>query len=169
MKRALQSIAVAACLLGSVAASAATLDQIAEADAGADLALLETHVRDLLKLVRGHVAAVGLEQALKDFEDYPWKREANALHVWGITTSGVSWFDAGHPELVGLDASNMSDLEGRIWAEDAVRSALGKGDEVFIVVFPHPTTHQAATGLQSCFMLEDGQRTLCTGAFADPS
>ena len=54
------------------------------------------------------------------------------------------------------------------WADRAVEAAMGTGDPVFEIVYPHPTTHMAATGLQSCVLMEDGERALCAGAFQDP-
>ena len=148
------------------AVSPVTLDQ---QSAKNDLQLLSAHVQDLARFAREHIEDVGLAAALKEFVDQPWKRSANGLHLWGVTTSGISWFDAGHPELVGLDVSAMSDLEGRLWAQMAVASATGSGEAQFQLLFPHPITSRAAKGLHSCFMLADGQRVLCAGAFLDPA
>lgn len=159
---------VAALVLFATDAPALSLGELATADAKDDLAVLETHVTGLLELARAHVDAVGLAQALADFDHPPWRRDANALHVWGLTLSGVHWYDAGHPELVGLNVTQMSDLEGVRWAELAVEAATGIGEPVFRIVYPHPSTHRAATGLQSCVLLTDGERALCTGAFEDP-
>jgi len=159
---------VAALLLVATDARAMTLAELAEADAKDDLVVLETHVTGLLELAYAHVEEVGLAKALADFDNAPWRRDANALHVWGVTLSGVHWYDAGHPELVGLNVTQMSDLEGVRWAELAVEAATGAGDPVFRIVYPHPSSLRAATGLQSCVLLKDGERALCTGAFEDP-
>lgn len=137
--------------------------------AGADLEAVRRDVGDLAALAEKHIGDQGLRQALKDFGDAPWVREANGLHLWGVTVSGVSWFDTGHPELVGIDVSNITDIEGRFWAKLAVQSALGTGDKVFMLLFPHPKTGKSAVGFHSCFALEDGERVLCAGAFEDAS
>ena len=169
MNRHLMTCAAAVVSLAIASPTAAlTLDEIATADAKDDLGVLETHVTGLLELAVAHIAEVGLAQALADFDHYPWKRAANALHVWGVTMNGVHWYDAGHPQLVGLDVTQMSDLEGVRWAERAFEAADGSGDPVFRIVYPHPETHRAATGLQTCTLLDDGERALCTGAFEDP-
>lgn len=164
---------MSACILAwffaNAAAGSPTALEIGNADAKDDMIQLEQHVRNLRSLAQAHVADVGLAQALNDFKSHPWKRDANGLHVWGVTLSGMSWFDAGHPEIVGLDVSAMSDLEGRLWADLATLSALGSGDLIFRIVFPHPRTQQAATGLHGCFLLEDKERVLCAGGFEDPA
>lgn len=137
--------------------------------AGADLDAVRRDVGELAALAEKHIGDKGLRQALKDFGTAPWVRDANGLHLWGVTVSGVSWFDTGHPELVGIDVSNITDIEGRFWAKLAVRSALGTGDKVFLLLFPHPKTGKSAVGFHSCFALEDGERVLCAGAFEDAS
>ncbi len=133
--------------------------------AGAEMAMLQRDVELLRDLAQSHIDTVGLVQALNDFMASPWSRDANGLHIWGVTKTGISWFDAGHPEVVGLDVSQMSDLEGRMWANLATQSAAK--NSVFTLLFPHPRTGQAAQGVHSCFMLADGQRVLCAGAFED--
>ncbi|WP_428696797.1 hypothetical protein [Stappia sp.] len=137
--------------------------------AGPDLDAVRRDVGDLAVLAQKHIGEAGLRQALKDFSGAPWVRDANGLHLWGVTVSGVSWFDTGHPELVGIDVSNITDIEGRFWAKLAVQSALGTGDKVFLLLFPHPKTGKSAVGFHSCFALEDGERVLCAGAFEDAS
>ena len=47
-------------------------------------------------------AARRLAKAPDDFKKKPWKRNANGLHVWGVTVSGMSWYDVGHPDLVAF-------------------------------------------------------------------
>ncbi|WP_417770088.1 hypothetical protein [Stappia sp.] len=135
--------------------------------AGADLEALRRDVEELAVVAEKHIDDKGLRQALDDFRSAPWVREANGLHLWGVTVSGVSWFDTGHPELIGIDVSNITDIEGRFWAKLAVQSALGTGDKVFLLLFPHPHTGKSAVGFHSCFALEDGERVLCAGAFED--
>jgi hypothetical protein len=135
--------------------------------AGADLDLVRGDVVELADLARRHIDEAGLETALKDFLSAPWKRPANGLHLWGVTTDGVSWFDTGHPELIGIDVSNITDIEGRFWTQLAEASARGTGDKVFLLLFPHPRTARSAVGYHTCFMLGDGERILCAGAFED--
>lgn len=137
--------------------------------AGADLELVRGDVVELADLARRHIDEAGLDAALKDFQSPPWLREANGLHLWGVTTKGVSWFDTGHPELVGIDVSNITDIEGRFWTQLAEASARGTGDKVFLLLFPHPKTARSAVGYHTCFMLEDDERILCAGAFEDAS
>jgi hypothetical protein len=137
------------------------------ADAGADLTVAKDHAGALLKLARAHIAAVGLDRALKDFVATPWRRRANGLHLWGVTRDGESWFDAGHPELVGLNTIDMTDLAGNNWVRLGVASATGEGAAFFLLTFPHPETHRAARGWHTCFMLDDDHRLLCAGASED--
>lgn len=157
------AVAVASVLASSTYAGG--VDQLHARDAGADIALVAQDVAELRELAQRHLETVGLAQAILDFSAAPWKRQANGLHIWGVTRSGISWFDAGHPELVGLDVSQMSDLDGRMWASLAVQSAADGAR--FELLFPHPTTGRAATGVHSCFLLDDAQRVLCAGAFED--
>lgn len=135
--------------------------------AGSDLEALQRDVTDLAALARRHVQAVGLDAALADFGAAPWKRDANGLHLWGVTADGLSWFDAGHPDLVGANVNNITDIEGRFWASLAKQSADGTGEAVFSLLFLHPRTGRSARGLHTCFFLQDGQRILCAGAFQD--
>jgi len=150
-----------------LAAHEPEIDSLATRSAATDLATLREDVEALADLAEAHVWDVGLRQALVDFRTAPWRRDANALHVWGVTRAGVSWFDAGHPEVVGLDVSFMTDLEGRPWARLAVESADRTGESVFRLSYPHPETGRAAPSLHRCFALADGQRVLCAGAFVD--
>ncbi|WP_249689684.1 hypothetical protein [Stappia sp. WLB 29] len=135
--------------------------------AGSDLERVRGDVVELADLARRHIDEAGLDAALKDFQSPPWLREANGLHLWGVTTAGVSWFDTGHPELVGIDVSNITDIEGRFWTQLAEASARGTGDKVFLLLFPHPRTARSAVGYHTCFMLDDDERILCAGAFED--
>lgn len=128
-----------------------------------NIAAVERDAERLADLAEQRIAEIGLGGALEEFSDPPWTREANALYLWGITTGQVSWFDAGHPEVVGLDIGEMSDLRGRPWAELALASARGTGS--FVLLFPHPRTRRAAQSVHHCFMLEDGERVLCAGGF----
>lgn len=149
------------------AASAESIHALHAKDAGADFNELRAHVEELAALAEEHVAEVGLAQALEDFRSPPWRRVANGLHVWGVDRDGVSFFDAGHPEMEGVDMSEMSDIDGRSWFRLAWASAGGRGDEIFMIVFPHPETYQAARSLGRCFALDDDRRALCSGGFVD--
>jgi hypothetical protein len=135
--------------------------------AGRDLAMIERDVHELATAAEAHIENVGLGNAIMDFQKDPWVRSANGLHIWGVTVKGMSWFDVGHPELVGLQVTDMSDIEGRHWARMAADSATGAGPRVFEILYPHPRSGKAARGLHQCFMLADEQRVLCAGAFQD--
>jgi len=126
------------------------------------------HARTRVALAKVEIDARGVEAAMKAFRHAPWRRDANGMHLWGVTNAGLSWFDAGHPELEGLNVSEMSDLRGRNWARLAVASADGSGEKTFEITFPHPTFKSAARGLHNCFRVEESDRVLCAGAFLDP-
>lgn len=147
--------------------AAETIERLHARDSGSELEELQKDVVRLATLARKHIDAVGLAKALGDFKRTPWKRKANGLHVWGVTVSGMSWYDVGHPDLVGIDVSNITDIEGRYWARLAKGSADGSGKKVFSLLFPHPETGLSARGLHTCFLLKDGQRILCAGGFED--
>jgi hypothetical protein len=163
----LRGAALAALLLCGAAPAAAGVTNLFERCAGSDLGRVRSDVEELAGLARQHIAAVGLRQAMQDFAGAPWKRHANGLHLWGVTRSGMSWFDAGHPDLVGLDVSGMTDIEGRNWWQLAIDSAQATGAVTFKLLFPHPESGRAAAGFHTCFLLDDQQRVLCAGAFAD--
>lgn len=150
------------------ASANASIAGLYQRSAGSDLAQVGSNVTELADLAQKHIAEAGLGKAMLDFAAAPWRRHANGLHLWGVTISGMSWFDAGHPDLVGLDVSGMTDIEGRNWWQLAVDSANGSGAATFEILYPHPDTGRAARGLHTCFMLEDRQRVLCAGAFEDP-
>jgi hypothetical protein len=150
------------------ASADATIAALFERSAGNDLARIGTDVTQLAGLAQEHIGKVGLRQAMLDFVAAPWRRHANGLHLWGVTLSGISWFDAGHPDVVDLDVSGMTDIEGRNWWQLAIDSADGSGAPTFKLLFPHPETGRAALGLHTCFLLDDRQRVLCAGAFEDP-
>ncbi|WP_349360730.1 hypothetical protein [Stappia sp.] len=147
--------------------STPSIEEINARSAGADLDRLREDVLALADLAEAHIKHAGLVPALDAFEAAPWKRKANGLHIWGVTTGGISWYDVGHPDLVGIDVSNITDIEGRHWARLARASADGTGEEVFGLVFPHPETNRSAQGLHTCFLLPDGERILCAGGFVD--
>lgn len=159
---------LALCLLAASAAVAEeAVERIYAAAAGADLEALRTHVEALSELAEARLARGDVEQALREFREAPWRRTANGLHLWGVTEDGLSWFDAGHPELEGLNTSEMTDIEGRSWARLAWDSATGAGASTFMIVFPHPESQRPARGLHRCFLLADDQRALCAGGFED--
>jgi hypothetical protein len=160
--------AVAACVVAPGGA-VGDVAHLFERAAGSDLSRVESDVEELAGLARAHLEAVGLGQAMVDFAAPPWRRHANGLHLWGVTRSGMSWFDAGHPDVVGLDVSGMTDIEGRNWWQLAIGSAEGSGAATFKLLFPHPESGRAALGMHTCFPLEDRQRVLCAGAFQDPA
>ena len=166
--RAAAVAALVACVAVSAGAAPAVDDLFGHA-AGDDLGAVQSDVEALALLAREHILAVGMRQALLDFAAPPWKRRANGLHLWGVTRSGMSWFDAGHPDLVGLDVSGMTDIEGRNWWQLALSSAERSGEVSFKLLFPHPESGRAAEGLHTCFALDDQQRILCAGAFEDPA
>ncbi len=151
----------------SAMAGAATIEELHEMSAGNDVTQLTEHVRLLAQLAKTEIDAHGIEAVEDKFRETPWRRVANGLHLWGVTTRGVAWFDAGHPELEGLDVSEMSDLHGRSWSALAVASADGTGAEVFEITFPHPILKRAARGLHNCFRIRESDRVLCAGAFLD--
>ncbi|MEM7525005.1 MAG: hypothetical protein AAF360_14865, partial [Pseudomonadota bacterium] len=142
-----------------------SIDELHAASAGADLSIIRQHISVLATLSSNHIEAVGLEAALENFMVDPWRRDANGLHLWGVTESGVSWFDAGHPELVGLDVSEMSDIEGRNWSRLAWWSGARQGETAFMTVFPHPTTKRAVRSLHTCYLVGAEDRVLCAGGF----
>ncbi len=144
-----------------------TPEELARQSAGDDLDALTQHVQSLAVMAQRHIEEVGLARALLDFRAHPWKREANGLHIWGVTVTGMSWFDAGHPEIIGLDVRYMADLTGKIWWPMSVASANGEGDAVFEILYPHPNSLRAARGRHTCFPLKDGQRLLCAGAYEE--
>lgn len=161
-------------LLFAVAASPTRADLAAEVAAlhaeraEDDREAIREQIGRLAALARRRIAEVGLEAALGEFMADPWRRDANGLHLWGVTRTGVSWFDAGHPELVGLDVSEMSDIEGRNWSRLAWESGAGTGARVFDILFPHPMTQRSTRGLHECWLVGAGDRVLCAGGFADP-
>jgi hypothetical protein len=148
-------------------AYAGPLEELHSAPGAKDLDALRVHVGKLAELAKAEVAAKGVEPAIRAFRSPPWKREANGLHMWGVTREGISWFDAGHPELEGLNVSEMSDMQGRNWSRLALESADGSGAKDFELIFPHPTRKNAAKGVHSCFQVEKSERVLCAGAFLD--
>ncbi len=147
--------------------AAASILELHARIAGSDVARIQADVNELATLSENHIRAVGLHAALRDFMAPPWSRRSNGLHLWCITINGTSWFDAGHPDLVGLEVAGMADLEGRIWPDLALASAKGSGPAMFELLYPHPGSGQAARSFHRCFMLEDGLRLLCAGAFQD--
>jgi hypothetical protein len=168
LRHAVAAVALLACS-AAPAHAGADVRELHQRAAGADLGQLRADVEELADLARTHIAAIGLRQAVLDFSGAPWKRHANGLHLWGVTRSGMSWFDAGHPDIVGLDVAGMTDIEGRNWWRLAIASAEGSGEAVFKILFPHPESGRAAAGFHTCFLLDDQQRVLCAGAFEDPA
>ena len=163
----LLSVLVTLAVSAPGAPAAETIDDLYARESGSDFEELQKDVVRLATLAREHIDAVGLAKALDDFKKKPWKRKANGLHVWGVTVSGMSWYDVGHPDLVGIDVSNITDIEGRYWTRLARASADGSGAKVFSLLFPHPETGLSARSLHTCFLLKDGQRILCAGGFED--
>lgn len=148
-------------------AEAGPVDELHAAAAGNDMDKLRMQVEQLAVLAKAEIAAKGVHRALGSFRSPPWKREANGLHMWGVNKDGLSWFDAGHPELEGLNVSEMSDMQGRNWSRLAIDSAAGTGEKFFEITFPHPVLKHAATGVHTCFPVENSERVLCAGAFLD--
>jgi hypothetical protein len=154
-------------MLAAAVAANTTVEQIYKVGAGGNIDLLKEHVQQLAELAQVEIDEKGLEPSVTSFRQAPWRRKANGLHLWGVTTDGVAWFDAGHPELEGLVVSEMSDLHGRSWPQLAVASADGSGAKVFEITFPHPEEKRAARGFHQCFMVKDTNRVLCAGGFLD--
>ncbi|MEZ5930945.1 MAG: hypothetical protein R3F54_03170 [Alphaproteobacteria bacterium] len=112
--------------------------------AGEDLARVRQDVHELAAAAEADIDNVGLGNAIVDFQKEPWRRKANGLHIWGVKVDGMSWFDAGHPELVGLQVGEMRDIEGRHWADMAIQSTTGTGPRTFEILYPHPRSGKAA-------------------------
>lgn len=161
----LLALVVAGMMTG--AAHASPVEEIYAQPAGRDMEKLRSQVQRLAELAKAEISASGVDTAIRAFRNPPWKREANGLHLWGVTQQGISWFDAGHPELEGLNVSEMSDLQGRNWAQLALNSANGSGEKTFEIIFPHPTLKSGARGVHYCFQVERSDRVLCAGAFQD--
>ena len=153
--------------LASVAARAETLEALYQSSAGNDMGKLRQQVEVLAQLAQAEIDAQGIETAKTAFRNAPWRRNANGLHLWGVTRTGVAWFDAGHPELERLVVSEMSDLNGLSWPQLALASADGSGEKTFEIIFPHPVLKRAAKSLHQCFPIKDSDRVLCAGAFLD--
>jgi hypothetical protein len=151
----------------SPAEVARKIDDLHAGASGSDSQALEQDVTLLADLARWHIENVGDTQAIADFGAPPWTRQANGLHLWGVTRAGRSWFDAGHPNLVGINVSEATDIDGRYWSELARKSANGSGEKIFMIRYLHPVTRQSAFGYHTCFMLSDQVRILCAGAFED--
>lgn len=143
------------------------IDELQAGSSGADVVAVRADVEALADLAQRHLQTVGVKQALQDFLGAPWHRNANALHLWGVTTRGMHWFDVGHPEIIGLDVSQMADIEGRLWFDLAIASASGDGPATFEMHFPHPNHGRAALNINHCFFLEDRERVLCAGGYED--
>ena len=154
-------------MLAAPAAAISGVLDVYTQSGGADREKIGRDVGELATLAKAHIDNVGLGTAMRDFQKGPWVREANGLHLWGVTVSGTHWFDAGHPEFVGLQVNEMSDIEGRYWARMAIDSATGEGERRFELLFPHPRSGKAARNIIQCFMLEDGERVLCASGFED--
>lgn len=153
--------------LVSVAARAETLEALYQSSAGNDMGKLRQQVEVLARLAKAEIDVQGIEAAKTAFRNAPWRRDANGLHLWGVTHAGVAWFDAGHPELERLVVSEMSDLNGLSWPQLALASADGSGEKTFEITFPHPVRKRAAKSLHQCFPIKDSDRVLCAGAFLD--
>jgi hypothetical protein len=153
--------------LASVAARADTLETLYQSSAGNDMGKLRQQVEVLAQLAKAEIDVQGIEAAKTAFRNAPWRRDANGLHLWGVTHAGVAWFDAGHPELERLVVSEMSDLNGLSWPQLALASADGSGEKTFEIIFPHPVLKRAAKSLHQCFPIKDSDRVLCAGAFLD--
>ena len=162
-------IVVAAMLAGmaNMSAKAGNVEALYAASAGDDIAKLRQQVEEFAELAKAEVDAKGIEAAKDQFRNAPWRRQANGLHLWGVTRTGVAWFDAGHPELERLVVSEMSDLNGLSWPQLALASADGSGEKTFEITFPHPVLKRAAKSLHQCFPIKDSDRVLCAGAFLD--
>lgn len=153
--------------LASVAARADTIEKLYESSAGNDMDKLRQQVEELAQLAKAEIGAQGIEAAKTAFRKAPWRRDANELHLWGVTSTGIAWFHAGHPELERLVVSEMSDLNGLSWPQLALASANGSGAKTFEITFPHPVRKIAARSLHQCFPVKASDRVLCAGAFLD--
>jgi hypothetical protein len=153
--------------LASVAARANTIEALYQSSAGNDMGKLRQQVEELAQLAKAEIDAHGIEAAKTVFRNAPWRRHANGLHLWGVSSTGIAWFDAGHPELERLVVSEMSDLNGLSWPQLALASANGSGEKTFEITFPHPVLKRAAKSLHQCFPIKDSDRVLCAGAYMD--
>ncbi|MGH1478101.1 MAG: hypothetical protein ACRBM6_05120 [Geminicoccales bacterium] len=60
-----------------------------ERSAGTDLKRISHDVGELAALAESHIANVGRGTATRNFQEVPSIREANGLHLWGVTVSGT--------------------------------------------------------------------------------
>ena len=153
--------------LASVGARASTIETLYQSSAGTDMGKLKQQVEELATLAKAEIDAHGLEAAKTVFRNPPWRRDANGLHLWGVSSTGVAWFHAGHPELERLVVSEMSDLNGLSWSQLALASANRSGEKTFEITFPHPVLKRAAKSLHQCFPIKNSDRVLCAGAYVD--
>lgn len=161
------ALAVILAALAGTVVRAGTLDELNRTAAAHDMAELRQQVEEFARLVNAEVGAQGVEAATEAFRTPLWRRQANGFHIWGVTTTGTDWLDTSYPEFENLVISEMSDLNGRYFAELALASAYGSGEKTFEVTFPHPSLKIVARGLEQCFPIKDSDRVLCAGAFLD--
>lgn len=145
---------------------ASNIEELNLKTAGDDLKLLEQHSRTLLDLAFEHIDEVGLDTALENFRQAPWKREGNLLHIWGITDAKVDWYDAGHTEYEGVSFDGVPDLNGDLFADTVLANAQKPGIPATSLYFPHPRTATPANGYIICKFLKD-DKYICTGGFED--
>jgi hypothetical protein len=160
-------LAVMLAVLANAPCHASTIDALYKTTAGSDVAKLRQQVAELARLVEAEIEAQGVDAAITAFRQPPWRRQANGFHIWGVTRTGVDWFDTAFPEFEGLVVSDMSDLNGRNAYKLALASADGSGEKAFETHFLHPVLKTAAKGVEQCFPLKDGRRIVCAGAFLD--
>jgi hypothetical protein len=67
-----------------------SIEELYQHSAGGDLQQVRRNVERLAELSSAHIAEKGLKQAIIDFQSAPWKRNANGLHIWGVTLNGMS-------------------------------------------------------------------------------
>jgi len=145
---------------------ASDINELHTQNSGSDLHKLEDESLKLLELAFEHIDRVGLGQALIDFRNSPWKREANQLHIWGMTDQKVDWYDAGHQEYEGISFDGVPDLNGLMFADEVLKHVHEEKPMITHMVFPHPVTTIPSDAMVVCkFLLDD--KHLCTGAFLE--
>jgi hypothetical protein len=85
----------------------------------------------------------------------------------GIAANGITWADGGFPELVGVDFTTLSDLNGIPFGKDVVeKTPKGPEGQELTLHFLNPKTQKAAESHGYC-LRPDAGNIICAWSETD--
>ncbi|NJO39032.1 MAG: hypothetical protein HC871_17320 [Rhizobiales bacterium] len=131
----------------------------------ADIAAMGRLTKAMVLEAAGYYRSVSFDEAVTAFSDLEserWLRQPFHLHMFGMRADGMVWADNIFHELVGVDFSQVFDLEGVQFGKQILERTAETTEPVTIQIrFLSPATGNETISVGSC-MRPEPENVLCS-------